>query len=129
METVWLRLPVLLLLQLVSSSPTSTFLQGRVNVPQSMYGEGYYVVGTFRVSESAPVDPTRKLTQFLPQGSQNFGQVTKCDRTYSYCRVVSRMVLKARGISDVFLAHYDEHNKPQWAIRVILPGLHNTCVQ
>ena len=33
------------------------------------------------------------------------------------------------GASDVFLAHYDEHNKPQWAIKVIPPGLHNACVQ
>merc|ERR1712159_870433 len=103
MVTVWLRLPVLLLVQLVSSiaptsNPTSTFLQGRVNLPHSMYGKGYYVVGTF-------------------QGSQNFGQVTKCDRTGEFCRVVSRMVLISRGASDVFLAHYDEHNKPQWAIK------------
>merc|ERR1712023_1310 len=103
MVTVWLRLPVLLLVHLVSSiaptsNPTSTFLQGRVNLPHSMYGKGYYVVGTF-------------------QGSQNFGQVTKCDRTGEFCRIVSRMVLTSRGASDVFLAHYDEHNKPQWAIK------------
>lgn len=81
-----------------TTNPSATFLQGRVNLPHSMYNKGYYVIGTF-------------------QGSQNFGQVTKCDRTGEFCRVVSKMVLTSRGASDVFVAHYDEHNKPQWAIK------------
>lgn len=80
-----------------------------------MYGKGYYVVGTFQASAERGVG---SLTRMLQQGSQNFGQVTKCDRTGEFCRVVSRMVLTSRGASDVFLAHYDEHNKPQWAIKV-----------
>lgn len=96
--STWLRLLAFAFLPLVSGDPASTFLQGRVNLPHSMYGKGYYVVGTF-------------------QGSQNFGQVTRCDRTGEFCRVVSRMVLRSRGSSDMFLAHYDENNKPQWAIK------------
>eukprot|EP00656_Telonema_subtile_P033561 TRINITY_DN3729_c0_g1_i2.p1 TRINITY_DN3729_c0_g1~~TRINITY_DN3729_c0_g1_i2.p1 ORF type:complete len:237 (+),score=23.31 TRINITY_DN3729_c0_g1_i2:226-936(+) len=96
----WLRLPLFMLITVANCVPagTGTFLQNRVNLPHSMYGKGYYVVGTF-------------------QGSTNFGQVTKCDRTGEFCRVVSRMVLSSRGSSDVYLAHYSQDNKPQWAIK------------
>merc|ERR1712096_365525 len=61
-----------------TGNPTATFMQGRVNLPHAMYNKGYYVTGTF-------------------QGTQNFGQIEKCDRTGEFCRIVSKMVLTSRG--------------------------------
>merc|ERR1712096_185732 len=82
-----------------TGNPTATFMQGRVNLPHAMYNKGYYVTGTF-------------------QGTQNFGQIEKCDRTGEFCRIVSKMVLTSRGASDSFLAHYDQYDTPQWAVKM-----------
>merc|ERR1711998_198624 len=79
-----------------SRSPAATFLQGRVNIPNSMRGQGYYTTGSF-------------------QGKQNFGVVKKCDRTGEFCRVVKSMTLTARGASDAFLCtmtRATSHNGP-----------------
>ena len=52
------------------------------------------------------------------QGTQNFGQVEKCDQNGEFCQVISRMMLTSRGPSDAFLAHYDQNDKAQWAVKM-----------
>ena len=37
----------------VTNNPSATFMQGRVNLPYTMYNKGYYVIGSFQVC--APV--------------------------------------------------------------------------
>jgi hypothetical protein len=64
------------------------------------------------------LSPLLSAVSLLCQGTLNLGQVEKCDRTGEFCRIVSRMLLTSRGAFDAYLVHYNQKDKPQWAVKM-----------